>query len=62
MENTINEIKEKGYFTQEYRIVVDDNIKWIRTKILPVINSEGKIYRIVGIEQDITEQKIWKLS
>lgn len=57
MENTINEIKEKGYFTQEYRIVVDDNIKWIRTKILPVINRDGQIYRIVGIEQDITEQK-----
>ena len=42
----------------EYRIQKPDgSIVWIRDRSFPVRNSEGEIYRIAGIAQDITEYR-----
>jgi len=47
-----------GTFSQEYRIVrPDGEVRWIWDRAFPVFDEQGKIYRTVGIAQDITERK-----
>ena len=42
----------------EYRIVRGDGeIRWIRDRAFPVLDDQGRAYRLVGIAQDITRQK-----
>jgi PAS domain S-box-containing protein len=48
-----------GDFAVEYRIRrPDGTARWIRDRALPVRDSEGKIYRIAGIAEDITARRI----
>ena len=42
----------------EYRIVrPNGEIRWIRDRAFPIRNQDGKIYRIVGIAEDISARK-----
>ena len=42
----------------DYRIArPDGSIRWIRQRTFPVLDSEGRPYRVTGICSDITEQK-----
>lgn len=48
----------EGTYNIEYRIVRQDGgLRWIRDKAFPLRNPAGEIYRIVGVAQDITENK-----
>ena len=48
-----------GEYLEEYRIVrPDGTLRWIRDRAFPVKNAAGKIYRIVGVAQDITERRL----
>lgn len=44
---------------EEVRIVVgeEDKLKWVSFRIFPVKNSQGYVYRLVGVAEDITERK-----
>jgi PAS domain S-box-containing protein len=45
-------------FEVEYRIVrPDGSVRWIRDRRFPVKDESGKVYRIAGIAEDITERK-----
>jgi PAS domain S-box-containing protein len=45
-------------FDIEYRIVKPDGaVRWIRDVGLPVKDESGKVFRIAGISEDITERK-----
>ncbi|SHJ70758.1 sensor domain-containing diguanylate cyclase [Tepidibacter formicigenes] len=57
LDNMLKELETKKIIKKELRIKTDHGMKWIKAKITPVYNSEGKIYRIVGIGQDITDEK-----
>lgn len=47
-----------GDYDEKYRIVrPDGSIRWIRDRAFPVRNEAGKVYRIAGIAEDITEQR-----
>jgi PAS domain S-box-containing protein len=42
----------------EYRIVTPHGeLKWIRNRAFPVKDDDGRIYRLAGIAEDITEKK-----
>lgn len=42
----------------EYRIVrPDGEIRWIRDRAFPIKNQAGKVYRVVGIAEDISDRK-----
>ncbi len=42
----------------EYRLVGEDNeIRWIWHRTFPVKNSQGEVYRVVGIAEDISDRK-----
>jgi PAS domain S-box-containing protein len=48
----------QGTYDIEYRIVRSDGaIRWISDRAFPVRDASGEIYRVVGVAQDITENK-----
>ncbi len=48
----------RGEYDEEYRIIrPDGEIRWIHDRAFPVRNEKGKVYRIAGIAEDITERK-----
>ena len=50
--------QEHGDYDEEYRIVrPDGSIRWIRDRVFPVHNNQGRVYRLAGIAEDITERK-----
>ena len=47
-----------GQYDEVYRIVRSDGaIRWIQDRGFPVRDDSGKVYRIVGIAEDITRRK-----
>jgi PAS domain S-box-containing protein len=53
------ERQRKGHHEPiEYRIVwPDGSVHWIHRRSLPIRNTEGEVYLVAGIAQDITERK-----
>ncbi|HEY9658070.1 MAG TPA: PAS domain S-box protein, partial [Allocoleopsis sp.] len=48
----------RGEYDEEYRIIrPDGEIRWIRDRAFPIKNSQGEVYRIAGIAEDITTHK-----
>ncbi len=47
----------RDVYDGEYRVVVDDEVRWVRVARFPVENDEGSVDRIVGRARDITERK-----
>lgn len=42
----------------EYRIIrPDGQVRWMRDRAFPIRNEAGKVYRLAGIAEDISEQK-----
>ena len=47
-----------GEYDEQYRIVrPDGSIRWIRDRAFPVRDAAGKVYRLAGLAEDITEQR-----
>ena len=43
---------------KEFRIVrPDGSVRWIRSRIFPIRNREGSVYRICGTNEDVTARK-----
>ncbi len=43
----------------DYRLIHSNgSIRWVRNRVVPIFNEEGKIYRLVGVAEDITEAKL----
>ncbi len=50
--------QESGKYDEVYRIVrPSGNLRWIRDRAFPLRDENGKVYRIVGTAEDITERK-----
>ncbi|WP_293354429.1 MULTISPECIES: PAS domain-containing protein [unclassified Microcoleus] len=48
----------EGKFDEEYRIVLPDRtVRWVRDRCFPVKDETGRIYRLTGIAEDITDRK-----
>ena len=48
----------KGKYDETYRLVHSDNsVRWVRARAFPIKDSNGTVVRLVGVTQDITEQK-----
>lgn len=53
----------QGNYDEEYRIVrPDGTIRWIRDRGFPVKNDLGKVYRVTGIAEDISDRKQVELA
>jgi len=52
-------IQEHDEGEMEYRITrPNGEIRWIRDRSFPIRNAQGDVYRIAGLAEDITEQKL----
>ena len=50
--------QETGIYDQQYRIIRPDNsIRWIRDRGFPIRDESGKIMRMTGIAEDISDRK-----
>jgi diguanylate cyclase (GGDEF)-like protein/PAS domain S-box-containing protein len=48
-----------GRYDEEYRIIrPDGSIRWIRDRAFPVKDATGRVYRVTGIAEDITDRKL----
>ncbi|HEY4485715.1 MAG TPA: EAL domain-containing protein [Nitrospiria bacterium] len=48
----------QGTYDEEYRILQpDDSVRWIRDRAFPVRDESGRVYRITGIAEDITDRR-----
>jgi signal transduction histidine kinase len=48
-----------GDYDEEYRIIQPSgSVRWIRDRAFPISDSEGRVYRITGIAEDITDRKL----
>ncbi|MBS2023914.1 MAG: PAS domain-containing protein [Deltaproteobacteria bacterium] len=47
-----------GNYDEEYRVVQPSGaVRWIRDRAFPVRDAEGKVFRVAGIAQDVTERR-----
>jgi len=53
------EKRSRGEATdEEYRVVrPEGSVRWVRDRAFPVRDANGRVYRMVGIAEDITEKK-----
>ncbi len=48
----------EGGADHEYRIMhADGSIRWLHTRTFPIRDHGGKVYRVAGMTEDVTEQK-----
>lgn len=46
----------------EFRMVrPDDTVRWVLTRIFPIVDERGQVVRTVGVSSDITERKLAEL-
>ena len=60
-DRVIEAMKTQGEapYDEDYRILHQDgSIRWIRDQSFPIKNQEGEVYRVAGIAEDITEEKL----
>jgi PAS domain S-box-containing protein len=47
-----------GEYDETYRVVrPDGTMRWVRDKAFPVAGAEGRVHRIVGVAEDVTERR-----
>lgn len=48
----------QGEYDEEYRLIQPNGaVRWVRDRSFPVADQEGRIYRIAGLTEDITQRK-----
>lgn len=51
-------LQARGEYDVEFRILrPDGQVRWIWDRAFPIEDEEGKVYRVVGIAEDITERR-----
>ena len=50
---------ERGEFVEkEYRIILEDgSLHWVRDRAFPIHDAAGEVIRVVGLAEDVTDQK-----
>ncbi len=48
----------RGNYDIEFRVIrPDGTVRWVRDRAFPIGDEQGKVYRIAGITEDITERR-----
>jgi diguanylate cyclase (GGDEF)-like protein/PAS domain S-box-containing protein len=54
--------RQSGRASFECRIVLPNDVRWIRTRMFPVSDAVGKLHHIAGVAEDITKSKRQELK
>lgn len=47
-----------GAYDEEFRVIQPDgSVRWIRDRAFPVLDDDGRLYRLAGIAEDVTDRK-----
>ncbi|NKE73397.1 PAS domain S-box protein [Candidatus Manganitrophus noduliformans] len=58
IQNSAMTLQASGAYDEEYRIIrPDGSTRWIRDRAFPIKDTSGRVYRITGIAEDITERR-----
>lgn len=51
--------QEQGTYDETYRVVrPDGTTRWVRDQAFPIADETGTVHRVVGVAEDITEQRL----
>ncbi|MCJ7813294.1 PAS domain S-box protein, partial [bacterium] len=50
-------LKKKRIIEYDEKIQIGENEIWVNTKLIPLKNAEGRVYRIIGTSVDLTEHR-----
>ena len=49
----------RGRYDEEFRLLRDGKtVRWVRDRAFPIHDGQGRVYRIAGISEDITQRKL----
>lgn len=55
--------QQGGQYSVEYRVVrPDDSIRWILDRGFPIFDEAGRVYRVAGVAEDITERRLAEIA
>ena len=55
---SLDEAEKMGVLDEEFRILrPDGTVRWVAARGFPVRDAQGKVYRLAGVAQDITDHK-----
>lgn len=58
IESALANLPMGATYDEEYRIVRPDGaVRWVWSRIYPIYDDSGKVYRVAGIAKDVTDQK-----
>jgi signal transduction histidine kinase/CheY-like chemotaxis protein len=52
-----NQVQDAAFAQLEYRLAKSDGIRWVWDRGFPILGADGKLERVVGVVEDITERK-----
>lgn len=44
-------------FDEYFRVRVGNSLRWVRARIFPIRDVDGRVYRVAGVAEDITEHR-----
>jgi PAS domain S-box-containing protein len=58
VEAAFGQAGETGTCRVEYRVVrPDGSVRWVYDRVSPIGDADGRVYRLVGVAEDVTERK-----
>ncbi len=58
LEGEIQKDPRHSDYDEEYRVVrPDGSVRWVRDRAFPILDAQGRVYRVAGIAEDVTERK-----
>ncbi len=53
----VDAAEKSAGFDEYFRIRVRGSVRWLRARIFPIRDVEGRVYRVAGVAEDITEHR-----
>ena len=53
--------RNTGRFSLKYRIHCPSGVRWIKAQTFPILDAEGRLLRMAGVAEDITESELQHL-